>query len=144
MNCFLFQKYLEIHLFWTIAEICFMGAFVVTFCLVRIVPHFVSYISYMTTKFVLSLGLLYFYYRTLFVFFRISPVLGPMLISIKRMVSTYNYVIIGTTFYLWPLRVKLSIFKITGTKPWIQFMQVGKSEVKFSLKKSKDIGPPSV
>ncbi|XP_060064853.1 transient receptor potential cation channel subfamily M member-like 2 [Ylistrum balloti] len=81
------KKYLEINLFWTKIEIGLIGIFLITFCLVRIVPHFVSYIDYMTTKFVMSLGLLYFYYRTLQVFLPISPVLGPMLINIRRMIK---------------------------------------------------------
>jgi len=76
---------------WTKAEIIFMGTFLVIFGLVRIVPHFVSFMDYMTTKFVMSMGLLYFYYRTLSVFLPISPVLGPMLINIKRMVSLNEY-----------------------------------------------------
>ncbi|XP_033743894.1 transient receptor potential cation channel subfamily M member 1-like [Pecten maximus] len=81
------KKYQEINLFWAKMEIVVIGLFLLAFCLVRIVPHFVSYIDYMTTKFVMSMGLLYFYYRTLQVFLPISPVLGPMLINIRRMIK---------------------------------------------------------
>ncbi|XP_064607847.1 transient receptor potential cation channel subfamily M member 4-like [Liolophura sinensis] len=61
---------------------------------VRIIPHFVvltgisyQFTDYQSAKFVMSLGLLYFYYRLLAVSFPISPTLGPMLINIKRMIK---------------------------------------------------------
>ena len=86
---FILQKYKELDLFWTVLEIFVMAFLLLVILTVRITPYFVTYFSYPTTKFVMSLGLLYFYYRVLIVFLPISPVLGPMLISIKRMVRLF-------------------------------------------------------
>lgn len=73
-------------IFWTVLEIVLIGAFLLVIGLLRIVPKFVPFIKYTTAKFVMSLGLLYFYYRLLSVFLPISPVLGPMMINFKAMV----------------------------------------------------------
>lgn len=73
-------------IFWTVLEIVLIGVFLLVIGLLRIVPKFVPFIKYTTAKFVMSLGLLYFYYRLLSVFLPISPVLGPMMINFKAMV----------------------------------------------------------
>lgn len=77
-------------IFWTVLEIVLIGAFLLVIGLLRIVPKFVPFIKYTTAKFVMSLGLLYFYYRLLSVFLPISPVLGPMMINFKAMVCFIN------------------------------------------------------
>ena len=85
--CYLsFQKYKEMDLFWTIFEIFVMAFLLMVILTARIPQYFKPFFTYLTTKFIMSLGLLYFYYRVLVVFLPISSVLGPMLISIKRMV----------------------------------------------------------
>ena len=91
VKMFLLQKYKELDLFWTVLEIFVMASLLLIILTVRITPYFVAYFSYPTTKLVMSLGLLYFYYRVVIVFLPISPVLGPMLISIKRMVRLFFY-----------------------------------------------------
>ena len=40
----------------------------------------------LTSKTILCLGLIYFYYRSVFVYLPISPTLGPMLVKMKYMV----------------------------------------------------------
>ncbi|KAL5012140.1 hypothetical protein ScPMuIL_010691 [Solemya velum] len=79
------KKYPELPVRLTILEILLVGVYLLVFFFVRIFPHFVQYMDFMTTKFVMSLGLLYFYYRLLVVFLPISPILGPMLINFREM-----------------------------------------------------------
>nr|XP_022342149.1 transient receptor potential cation channel subfamily M member 1-like isoform X1 [Crassostrea virginica] len=81
------KEYKEMKIFWTVIEIMLIGAFLIVIGLVRIIPKFVPFIKYTTAKFVMSLGLLYFYYRLLSVFLPISPVLGPMMINFKAMMK---------------------------------------------------------
>ncbi|XP_048781107.2 transient receptor potential cation channel subfamily M member-like 2 isoform X2 [Ostrea edulis] len=81
------KEYKEMKILWTVIEIGLIGAFLVVIGLVRIIPKFVPFIKYTTAKFVMSLGLLYFYYRSLSVFLPISPVLGPMMINFKAMMK---------------------------------------------------------
>ncbi|XP_062586024.1 transient receptor potential cation channel subfamily M member-like 2, partial [Saccostrea cucullata] len=82
-----FQEYKEMKIFWTVIEICLIGSFLIVIGLVRIIPKFIPFIKYTTAKFVMSLGLLYFYYRLLSVFLPISPVLGPMMINFRIMMK---------------------------------------------------------
>ncbi|XP_048243432.1 transient receptor potential cation channel subfamily M member-like 2 [Haliotis rufescens] len=79
-------KYPEVPIFWKTIEIILIMVFMLMFPIFRILPHFFPYVDYMTTKFIMSIGLLLFYYRTLAVFLPMSPTLGPMLISINKMV----------------------------------------------------------
>lgn len=81
------KEYKEMKIFWTVLEIVLIGVFLLVIGLLRIVPKFVPFIKYTTAKFVMSLGLLYFYYRLLSVFLPISPVLGPMMINFKAMMK---------------------------------------------------------
>jgi hypothetical protein len=75
------------NILYTVIEIGLIGAFLVVIGCIRIIPKFVvPFIKYTTAKFVMSLGLLYFYYRSLGVFLPISPVLGPMMINFNTMV----------------------------------------------------------
>lgn len=95
-------------IFWTVLEIVLIGAFLLVIGLLRIVPKFVPFIKYTTAKFVMSLGLLYFYYRLLSVFLPISPVLGPMMINFKAMVCAKKMPYSDDFFYdlisTWRLR----------------------------------------
>ncbi|XP_046572246.1 transient receptor potential cation channel subfamily M member-like 2, partial [Haliotis rubra] len=84
--CIVLQKYPEVPIFWKTVEIILIMLFMLMFPIFRILPHFFPYVDYMTTKFIMSIGLLLFYYRTLAVFLPMSPTLGPMLISINKMV----------------------------------------------------------
>ncbi|XP_041360001.1 transient receptor potential cation channel subfamily M member-like 2 isoform X2 [Gigantopelta aegis] len=79
-------KHPEVPIFWTSIEVILILCFLLLYLVFRIIPHFVEYVDYMTTKFVMSIGLLFFYYRTMAVFLPISPTLGPMLIRITKMV----------------------------------------------------------
>ncbi|ESO90589.1 hypothetical protein LOTGIDRAFT_175815 [Lottia gigantea] len=79
-------KYPEVPIFLATVEIGLILVFLLVYLIFRILPHFVDHIDYMTAKFLMSIGLLFFYYRTLAVFLPISRTLGPMLIAIKRMI----------------------------------------------------------
>ncbi|XP_055996761.1 transient receptor potential cation channel subfamily M member-like 2 [Ostrea edulis] len=83
------HKELTVH--WTVVEIILIFLYLLVIGIIRIVPRYIPSIKYTTAKFIMSLGLIYFYYRTMNIFFPISPVLGPMLISIKRMVR-YDFI----------------------------------------------------
>ena len=71
---------------WVILEISFMVLFIILMTVLRIIPHFFDYISFMTTKFLMSIYLLFFYFRFMALTFPVSPTLGPMLVSIILMV----------------------------------------------------------
>lgn len=68
-----------------------MIIFLVLFFLIRIVGswdgHFFGFDKIFGSKVLLCFFLLYFFYRTVFIFLPMSSVLGPMLISMKLMVS---------------------------------------------------------
>ncbi|XP_062585972.1 transient receptor potential cation channel subfamily M member 3-like [Saccostrea cucullata] len=78
------HKELKVH--WTVVEIVLIFMYLMVIGIIRIIPRYIPSVRYTTAKFVMSLGLIYFYYRTMNVYFRISPVLGPMMISVKRMI----------------------------------------------------------
>lgn len=105
-------------IFWTVLEIVLIGAFLLVIGLLRIVPKFVPFIKYTTAKFVMSLGLLYFYYRLLSVFLPISPVLGPMMINFKAMVRAKKCLTLMISFYdlisTWRLRFFVKLFMKTN------------------------------
>ena len=44
----------------------------------------------LTAKAILGIGLIYYYYRILFIFLPISPKLGPMMIRLRCMVNQFN------------------------------------------------------
>lgn len=83
------HKELTVH--WTVVEIILIFLYLLTVGIIRIIPRYLPSIQYTTAKFIMCLGLIYFYYRTMNIYFPISPVLGPMLISIKRMVR-YDFI----------------------------------------------------
>ena len=65
-------------------EIILMVIFLILFLFIRILDtwHF----DVLTSKSILCIGLIYFYYRSVFVYLPISPTLGPMLVKMKYMV----------------------------------------------------------
>jgi len=65
-------------------EIILMVIFLILFLFIRILDtwHF----DVLTSKSILCLGLIYFYYRSVFVYLPISPTLGPMLVKMIYMV----------------------------------------------------------
>nr|XP_022305861.1 transient receptor potential cation channel subfamily M member 1-like [Crassostrea virginica] len=85
------KKHKELNVHWTVVEIILIFLYLLTIGIIRIIPRYIPSIKYTTAKFIMSLGLIYFYYRTINIYFPISPVLGPMLISIKRMVR-YDFI----------------------------------------------------
>ncbi|KAL8598697.1 hypothetical protein ACOMHN_033261 [Nucella lapillus] len=87
VRCTLIKKklYPEVSLVWQIMEILFISVYILLILCLRILPHFVNYISFMTTKFMLSIFLLFFYFRFMVVSVPVSPTLGPMLVSIITM-----------------------------------------------------------
>lgn len=81
-------------IFWIVLEIVLIGAFLLVIGFFRIVSKFVFFIKYIIVKFVMSLGLFYFYYRLLSVFFFISFVLGFMIINFKVMVRLFFMILL--------------------------------------------------
>ncbi len=76
----------------TIIEIAIMILFLILFFFVRIIGSWDGLIllgvdRIFASKFVLCIFLLYFYYRTLFIFLPISHQLGPMLLRMKLMLQ---------------------------------------------------------
>ncbi|KAK7467859.1 hypothetical protein BaRGS_00036896 [Batillaria attramentaria] len=80
------RRYPELSFKWNYFEIVIIMTFILMVLIFQIVPYYVEFISFMTTKFFMSCGLLFFYFRTLGIFVPISPTLGPMLVSIIIMV----------------------------------------------------------
>lgn len=87
------RRYPEVRIKWHCIEIIGILLFILTFLAVRILPHFVEYVTYMTSKFFMSLGLLFFYYRTMGTYIPISPTLGPAIVSVIAMTKKdfYNW-----------------------------------------------------
>ncbi|XP_061181386.1 transient receptor potential cation channel subfamily M member-like 2 [Saccostrea echinata] len=83
------HKELTVH--WTVVEIILIFMYLMVIGIIRIIPRYIPSVRYTTAKFVMSLGLIYFYYRTMNIFFPISPILGPMMISVKRMIR-YDFI----------------------------------------------------
>ncbi|XP_033743506.1 transient receptor potential cation channel subfamily M member 7-like [Pecten maximus] len=81
------QKYKTGSLFGQCAEICFILVFLVLYLFLRIIPHWFVYANVIAAKTVLSVGLIYFFYRLLGTYLLISPTLGPMLVRMTRMVK---------------------------------------------------------
>jgi hypothetical protein len=81
------QRYPEMDMNWPILECCMMIVFILMNVVFRILPHYVDYISFMTTKFLMSIYLLFFYFRFMVMTFPVSQTLGPALVSIIAMVS---------------------------------------------------------
>ena len=75
----------------SIIEIGIMILFLVSFFMVRIIGSWDTNLfgidKIFASKFILCIFLLYFYYRTLFIFLPISHRLGPMLVRMKLMVK---------------------------------------------------------
>lgn len=88
---FCWQNHKELTVHWTVVEIILIFLYLLTVGIIRIIPRYLPSIQYTTAKFIMCLGLIYFYYRTMNIYFPISPVLGPMLISIKRMVKPLKF-----------------------------------------------------
>ena len=72
---------------WSIIESLIIFIFMLLMLLLRVLTHFVDYISFMTAKFLMSIYLLFFYFRFMVMSVPVSPTLGPMLVSIIAMVS---------------------------------------------------------
>jgi hypothetical protein len=51
---------------------------------------FVSASQILTAKAILGFGLIYYYYRVIFVFLPISSTFGPMMIRLEYMVSSFH------------------------------------------------------
>lgn len=81
------RMYPEVSILRQCVEIFIIMVFVLIILVFRILPFYVEFISFMTTKFLMAIGLLYFYFRTLNLFLPISPRLGPMLVSSVIMVK---------------------------------------------------------
>ncbi|OWF47104.1 Transient receptor potential cation channel trpm [Mizuhopecten yessoensis] len=81
------QKYKTVSLFSQCAEITFILIFLIFYLFLRIIPHWLVYANINAAKTVLSVGLIYFFYRLLGTYMPISPTLGPMLVRMTRMVK---------------------------------------------------------
>ena len=68
----------------SIMEIIIILVFLVLYLLIRIIGTW--NFDILTSKSILCLGLIYFYYRSVFVYLPISPTVGPMLVKMKYMV----------------------------------------------------------
>ncbi|XP_076468214.1 transient receptor potential cation channel subfamily M member-like 2 [Babylonia areolata] len=80
------KLYPEVPLTSSVIEIFFISLFILLMLGLRILTRFVNYITFMTTKFLLSIFLLFFYFRFMAMAMPISPTLGPMLVSIITMI----------------------------------------------------------
>ncbi|KAF8787695.1 Transient receptor potential cation channel like protein [Argiope bruennichi] len=67
-----------------ILEIIVMFVFVILYIVGRLLP--VTLIDPYSTRVILCLGLIYFYYRIIYIYLPISPTLGPLLYRVKLMV----------------------------------------------------------
>ncbi|GFR24844.1 protein ced-11, partial [Trichonephila clavata] len=67
-----------------IMEIVVMFVFVLLYLIGRILP--LNLIDAYSTRVILCLGLIYFYYRIIYIYLPISPTLGPLLYRVKLMV----------------------------------------------------------
>ena len=81
-----------------------MLVFLILYLFIRILAtwHF----DVLTSKSVLCLGLIYFYYRSVFVYLPISPTLGPMLVKMKYMVGEIikkykTFILVKTKMYFY-------------------------------------------
>ncbi|KAK3100144.1 hypothetical protein FSP39_015318 [Pinctada imbricata] len=70
-----------------LVEIVIMMAFLFFYLFLRIIPHWHKYGDIIFSKTVLSLALIFFFYRLLGTYLPISPSLGPMLVRMKRMIK---------------------------------------------------------
>ncbi|XP_076316396.1 transient receptor potential cation channel subfamily M member-like 2 isoform X3 [Tachypleus tridentatus] len=81
----LYRKVSSIPLFLKVIEILLMVTFVCLYSLGRIF-YVGSFLSPYTSKVLLCVALLYFYYRLIAIYLPISPTLGPLLYRVKLMV----------------------------------------------------------
>ncbi|KAL3880135.1 hypothetical protein ACJMK2_032401 [Sinanodonta woodiana] len=81
-----YHKYKTVSLIGHCVEIFLIMAFLCIYLFMRIIPHWVPYMDYTTSKSVLCFALIYFFYRLLGVYLPISPTLGPMLLRMNRMI----------------------------------------------------------
>lgn len=61
--------------------------FLIMYLVLRIIPHWFNSADIITSKVVLSIALIFFFYRLLGIYLPISPTLGPMLVRMNRMVG---------------------------------------------------------
>ncbi|RWS26931.1 protein ced-11-like protein [Leptotrombidium deliense] len=80
----LYRKYTSVPLVYKCAEITVIVGFVIVFSLSNIFQYHL-YTPY-TRKIILSIGLLYFYYRFIAIYLPISPTLGPLLYRLQLMI----------------------------------------------------------
>jgi hypothetical protein len=71
-------------------EIILILVFLILYLLLRIIPHWFHSADILTSKVVLSVALIFFFYRLLGIYLPISPTLGPMLVRMNRMVGIAN------------------------------------------------------
>ena len=100
---------------WNFFEIIIMFVFIILYMLLRIMPQWINYADIYVTKTVLSLGLLFFFYRLPHIYLPMSPTLGPMLVRMKRMVKIVYILHIGTCLRLNMTRISFS---------WLFFVSV--------------------
>ncbi|XP_022323165.2 transient receptor potential cation channel subfamily M member-like 2 isoform X2 [Crassostrea virginica] len=72
-------------------EIILVMAFLIMYLVLRIIPHWFHSADIVTSKVVLSIALIFFFYRLLGIYLPISPTLGPMLVRMNRMIK-YDFV----------------------------------------------------
>lgn len=95
---FPFQKYKALSLFGHCAEIVVILIFLILYLFLRIMPYALNYADINAAKTVLSVGLIYFFYRLLGTYLPISPTLGPMLVRMTRMVSIRSHFLYAAHF----------------------------------------------
>uniref|UniRef100_K1QLE0 Protein ced-11 n=1 Tax=Magallana gigas TaxID=29159 RepID=K1QLE0_MAGGI len=72
-------------------EIILVMFFLIMYLVLRIIPHWFNSADIITSKVVLSIALIFFFYRLLGIYLPISPTLGPMLVRMNRMIK-YDFV----------------------------------------------------
>ncbi|XP_071134130.1 transient receptor potential cation channel subfamily M member-like 2 [Mytilus edulis] len=81
------QIHRGMSLLYNFFEMTVMIIFLIMYLCLRIVPSWINFSDIYITKTVLSVGLIFFFYRLPHIYLPISPTLGPMLVRINRMVS---------------------------------------------------------
>lgn len=83
---FIFQRHKGMSMTRCFLEITLIFCFIVMYLCLRIMPQWINYSDIYVTKTVLSVGLIFFFYRLPNIYLPISPTLGPMLVRMNRMV----------------------------------------------------------
>ncbi|XP_076076624.1 transient receptor potential cation channel subfamily M member-like 2 isoform X3 [Mytilus galloprovincialis] len=80
------QRHKSMLSMWSCIEILLMFIFIVFYLFLRIMPQWINYSDIYVSKTVLSMGLIFFFYRLPHVYLPMSPTLGPMLVRMNRMI----------------------------------------------------------